>query len=200
VQPIWNRDFLNRFVRDVREVARSVLGDEDLRRRVTGFAVTFQVSARAIRVGFARASWAAALMVVLMLLADLRRPRDVMLALAPLATTFVLLLGGMAAAGIRLTMATQVAFPILLGLGVAYGVHMVHRLGEAECGDAARAVGTTGKAISLAAATTMAGFGAMILAEHTALAGLGTLLFLGIFSAVVTALFLVPLLSRLLGR
>jgi len=199
-QPIWDPEFLDLFVLEVREASRSILGSEGLRQRVTGFAVTYQVSSRAIRVGFAHASWAAALVVVLMLLADLRRPAAVMLALAPLATTFVLLLGGMAAAGIQLTMATQVAFPILLGLGVAYGVHMVHRLGEPDCADPAHAVGTTGKAISLAAATTMAGFGAMMLAEHTALAGLGALLFLGILSAVVTALFLVPLLARLLSR
>ncbi len=112
------------------------------------------------------------------------------MALTPLLVTVIVLLGGMAWIGIDLTMATQVAFPILFGLGVAYGVHMVHRLSENRDAGASRAVGTTGKAVGLAAATTMAGFGAMMIAKHSALVGFGTVLASGFSFPPFTALFL----------
>lgn len=193
-KPIWEQAFLDRFVLGVRRAASSILGQEQLDERVTGFAVTYQVTAPMIRRGFNQATWAAGLVVILMLLLDLRRPRLVALAILPLLATVLILLGAMAWLGIKLNMATQVAFPILFGLGVAYGVHMVHRWTEPDGADLSRVVGTTGKAIGLAALTTMAGFGAMMLARHSALSGFGSILFAGIALCVLTALFALPVL------
>jgi hypothetical protein len=198
-EPIWDPTFLDRFVTEVRGAAESVLGSsEETERRVTGFGVVYQVTGRAIRRGFNLATFAAGVLVTIMLFTDLRRVKKALIALMPLLVTCVFLLGGMAWTGVELTMATQVAIPILFGLGVAYGVHMVHRVSEKGTAGASRAVGTTGKAIGLAAATTMAGFGAMATAGHSALVGFGTVLFLGILVSVLTALFLVPALSILL--
>ena len=199
VRPIWDLDFLAAFVGQVRTAAESVLGP-DLGPRMTGFAVVYNVTAPAIRDGFARATWTAALVVSLMLLVDLRRPRLALLALTPLLAPSVILLGGMGALGVDLTMATQVAFPILFGLGVAYGVHMVHRAGEANGTDLPRAVGTTGKAISLAAVTTMAGFGSLMLARHTALISFGAMLTAGILISALAALYVIPLALEALSR
>ncbi len=195
-EPIWNPDFLDRFVTEVRGAAESVLdSNEEGRQRVTGFAVVYQVTGPSIRRGFDHATGVAGIVVAIMLLIDLRRVRAALMALTPLLVTVIVLLGGMAWIGIDLTMATQVAFPILFGLGVAYGVHMVHRLSENPDAGASRAVGTTGKAIGLAAATTMAGFGAMTIAKHSALVGFGTILATGIFISAVTALFFIPALA-----
>jgi hypothetical protein len=195
-EPIWNPYFLDRFVTEVRGAAESVLdSNEEGRQRVTGFAVVYQVTGPSIRRGFNHATWGAGIVVAIMLLIDLRRIRAALMALTPLLVTVIVLLGGMAWFGIDLTMATQVAFPILFGLGVAYGVHMVHRLSENTGAGPSRAVGTTGKAVGLAAATTMAGFGAMTIAKHSALVGFGTVLATGIFISAVTALFFLPALA-----
>jgi predicted RND superfamily exporter protein len=197
-EPIWHPDFLDRFVTEVRGAAESFLGSsEKSHHRVTGFAVVYHVTGPAIRRGFNGATLGAGILVAIMLLIDLKRPRAALMALTPLVVTVVVLLGGMAWFGIHLTMATQVAFPILFGLGVAYGVHMVHRMSEDTEVGAGHAVGTTGKAVGLAAATTMAGFGAMTIAKHSALVGFGTVLVTGIFISAVTALFLVPSLATL---
>ena len=197
-EPIWNPDFLDRFVTEVRGAAESVLdSNEEDRQRVTGFAVVYQVTGPSIRRGFNRATWGAGILVAIMLLIDLRRVKAALMALTPLLVTVIVLLGGMAWVGIDLTMATQVAFPILFGLGVAYGVHMVHRLSENHDAGASRAVGTTGKAVGLAAATTMAGFGAMMIAKHSALVSFGSVLVAGIFISAVTALFFLPALATL---
>jgi predicted RND superfamily exporter protein len=198
VEPIWSPGFLDRFVTEVRGAAESVLGpSEKSRHRVTGFAVVYQVTGPAIRRGFNWATLGAGIVVAIMLLIDLRQLKAALMALTPLLVTVVVLLGGMASIGIHLTMATQVAFPILFGLGVAYGVHMVHRVSEEADAGAGRAMGTTGKAVGLAAATTMAGFGAMTIAQHSALVSFGTVLVTGIFVSAVAALFLIPSLATL---
>jgi predicted RND superfamily exporter protein len=199
-EPIWDPDFLNRLMADCRGIAAEVFGDQDRPDRVTGFAATYAVTVPMIRRGFTQSTWAAGIVVVLMLFIDLRKPRQVLAALIPLLFMAALLLGGMAVLGVKLTMATQVAFPILFGLGVAYGVHMVHRAGEANGTDLPRAVGTTGKAISLAAVTTMAGFGSLMLARHTALISFGAMLTAGILISALAALYIIPLVLEVLSR
>ncbi len=199
-EPIWDPVFLNRLMADTRGIAAEVFGDQDRPDRVTGFAATYAVTVPMIRRGFTQSTWAAGIVVVLMLFVDLRRPRQVLAALIPLVFMAALLLGGMALLGVKLTMATQVAFPILFGLGVAYGVHMVHRAGEGNGIDLPLAVGTTGKAISLAAVTTMAGFGSLMLARHTALVSFGAMLTAGILISALAALYVIPLVLEVLSR
>jgi predicted RND superfamily exporter protein len=199
-EPIWDPVFLNRLMDDARGIAAQVFGDEDRPDRVTGFAATYAVTVPMIRRGFSQSTWAAGIVVLLMLVIDLRRLRQVLTALIPLVFMAAGLLGGMALLGVKLTMATQVAFPILFGLGVAYGVHMVHRAGEANGTDLPLAVGTTGKAISLAAITTMAGFGSLMLARHTALISFGAILTAGILISALAALYVIPLVLKVLSR
>ncbi len=199
-EPIWDPAYLDRLMADVRGIAAGVFGEGDRPERVTGFAAIYAVTVPMIRHGFTQSTWAAGIVVVLMLFVDLRRPRQVLAALIPLVLMAVLLLGGMALSGIKLTMATQVAFPILFGLGVAYGVHMVHRTGESSGTDLSHAVGTTGKAISLAAVTTMAGFGSLMLARHTALISFGAMLTAGILISALAALYVIPLILRVLPK
>jgi len=199
-EPIWDPVYLNRLVTDVRGVAADVFGDEDRPERVTGFAAIYSVTVPMIRHGFAQSTWAAGIVVVLMLFVDLRRPRSVLVAMIPLVLMAAGLLGAMNLLGVELTMATQVAFPILFGLGVAYGVHMVHRAAEPDCTDLSLAVGTTGKAISLAAVTTMAGFGSLMLARHTALISFGAMLTAGILISALAVLYVIPLVLQVLNR
>ncbi len=102
--PIWDREFLDRFVEQVRGEAAAVLGARDIDSRVTGFPVTYQVTAPAIRRGFALATWGALIIVGCMLLLDFRSLSAALVAATPLAATALVLLGGMAWLGIRLTM------------------------------------------------------------------------------------------------
>lgn len=199
-EQIWDQKYLDRFLSDVRGIAADVFGEHNRPDRVTGFAATYAVTMPMIRKGFTQSTWAAGIVVVLMLFIDLRGPRRVLAALIPLVFMALMLLGGMALFGVQLTLATQVGFPILFGLGVAYGVHMVHRAAEPNGVDLSHAVGTTGKAISLAAVTTMAGFGTLMLARHTALISFGALLTAGILISALAALYVIPLVLKVVKK
>lgn len=89
-----------------------------------------------------------------------------------------------------------IAVPLLLGLGVDDGIHMVLR---AQAGSE-RLIADTGAAVWRTSATTCLGFGSLISAESPALAALGALVMVGIAACFAASIFLVPMLWRLLCK
>jgi predicted RND superfamily exporter protein len=80
--------------------------------------------------------------------------------------------------------------PILIGTAVDYGVHLAHRAQQE--GSVVAAAKTTGKAIALAGLTTLIGFGSLVLSVHWGMRSLGLLLVIGISSALVLTLVVLP--------
>ena len=76
--------------------------------------------------GFQRAGLYALLVIVLVLLLDFRSLRHTLIALAPLALGVLLTLGIMGLFGVPLNPANMIAFPLILGVGVDNGVHVLH--------------------------------------------------------------------------
>jgi predicted RND superfamily exporter protein len=103
--------------------------------------------------------------------------------------------------GIEFTPANMVALPLLLGVGVDTGVHMVHRTRE-SIGPARLPVllHGTGTAVSVGTLTNIAGFAALIAADYRAMQGLGLLLSMGIALSLVTSVVVLPALLLVTGR
>jgi uncharacterized protein len=78
---------------------------------------------------------------------------------------------------------------LVLGLGVDYGIFMASRSQNQED------LGTE-QAVLVSGLTTLAGFGALILASHPALHSIGMTVLIGIAAAVPAALFVVPALEK----
>src|SRR5438105_7906793 len=64
--------------------------------------------------------------IALVLLIDFRSWRKTLLALAPLVVGVVFTLGILGLSGIPLNPANMIAFPLILGVGVDNGVHVLH--------------------------------------------------------------------------
>ncbi len=131
--------------------------------------------------------WIAACLVVL-LTAFLRRPRAIALALLPVTAGFGILFGALIVLGIPLHPGNVIAVPLILGLGVDDGVHLVARWLENR-GDALTA---TGSAIWRTSCTSALGFGSLITAASPAIASLGLLVLIGVAATFVTSLFVLP--------
>ncbi|MEJ2201407.1 MAG: MMPL family transporter, partial [Desulfuromonadaceae bacterium] len=142
----------------------------------------------AIRADFLRFIGLAGGAVLLMVVLLLRRPGQVLLALLPVLTGLVVMLGTMGWLGMEFNLFNIVATILVIGLAVDYGIFMVCR--EEEDGER-----TTRRAVLVAGLTTLAGFGALVFAEHPALHSIGTSVLLGIGGAVPTALLLIPALQ-----
>jgi predicted RND superfamily exporter protein len=132
-----------------------------------------------------------ALAVVLVLLfLHFRNPRWVGMALTPLLAGVAYMLGASALLGIDLNPANAVAIPLILGIGIDDGIHIVHRYRERK--DVGQAIRLTGRAVIMTSLTTMVGFGSLSTSHFPALASLGQVALLGIGSCLLTSLFLLP--------
>ena len=92
----------------------------------------------------------------------------------------------------RLNPANMIVLPLMLGIGVDHGVHLVHlwrqQRGRFALGDAPAV------ALLLTAATTTASFGALILARHQGLQSLGQVLTLGVTTCLASSIIFFPAL------
>jgi len=88
------------------------------------------------------------------------------------------------------------AFPLILAVGVDYGVHLI--LAAREKGDVRANLPAVMKPVLISALTTITGFGALTLAQNPALTGLGFVCATGVaWCLVASFLFLAPLCIRL---
>lgn len=91
------------------------------------------------------------------------------------------------------------AFPLMLGVGVDYGTHII--LAAKEEGDSMGNISDVLKPIALSGLTTATGFGSLILAQNPALAGLGTICAIGVaWCLLATLLIVTPVTVILRGR
>jgi predicted RND superfamily exporter protein len=149
------------------------------------------MSAR-ITSGFNRAATTAGILVLLILFAKFRHPRDMLLALVPKVMGVIWMMGGMRLLGLSYNFANLVAIPLILGVGIDNGVHIINRMRmEAEEG-MTMVLRHTGRAILVAGLTTMIGFGSLALASHRGLSSLGLVLLLGLGSTIICATIVLP--------
>ncbi len=146
--------------------------------------------------GFRRAAGLAAVLIFLALLADFRSVGAALLASVPTALGWAWMLAIMSVSGLRFDPANIVSLPLVLGIGVAYGVHMVHRYRSERAGGKPPSldpiVRGTGGAVVIAAVTTMVGFGALTVVDYGAMKSFGSVMVLGISGCLVSALVVLP--------
>ena len=117
--------------------------------------------------------------------------RDVFLALLPILIAASFTLAICVILGMALNFASILVLPLMLGLGVDNGIHMLMRTENEEN---VRAVmgSSTPLAISLANLSTLAAFGSMMLSPHPGLASLGYTLTIGMGCTLLSALVVLP--------
>ncbi|MCI0341212.1 MAG: MMPL family transporter, partial [Planctomycetales bacterium] len=159
----------------------------------TGVPVQVHEATRRMARGYRDAAlWAGAAILVLLLL-DFRSPVPAALAALPLLLGATWTLGLMGWLGIPWNLANLMAIPLLLGIGVDTGVHLLHRSRSGERPDALLRR-STGHAVALSAATTALSFGTLVLASHRGLRSLGLVLAIGVTATLLAGLLVLPAL------
>jgi uncharacterized protein len=82
--------------------------------------------------------------------------------------------------------------PMLLGIGIDYGIYIVHRVRIQGTLNVHQAVHDTGTAITLSAVTTQVGFGTLALSTNQGLASVGLVVLVGITACLVASLCTLP--------
>ena len=184
---IWtNMAFLKNFVNDL----------ESVNDRATGMAAIFQALIEIIGQDGRKALLLTVILVFVLLWLDFRRPDHALIAILPLAAGVLWMVGLMKLTGLQFTVINVMGLPMIVGIGIDDGVHIVHRWISEGKRDLLTVFSSTGKAIFLTTLTTMLAFGSLYFSVWRGFASLGSALFLGVGACFITTILF---LSGILG-
>ncbi|MEQ8785065.1 MAG: MMPL family transporter [Pirellulaceae bacterium] len=186
---VWDMDSLAAFVADVSRIDPNI----------TGHPVQTYHASRQMQHSYIHAAIYSLLAVLIVLMVDFRSIRYSLLAILPMGFGLLLMFGLLGVFDIPLNPANMIVLPLILGIGIDDGVHVVHDFRRQN--GAYRLSGSTATAVLITSATTIAGFGSMmIVAQHQGLRSLGQVLTIGVLCCLVTSLLILPALLALISQ
>jgi predicted RND superfamily exporter protein len=143
-----------------------------------------------------------AMVVFIALVVDFRNLRDTFIAILPPVAGAALMAGAMAIFHVDLNPLNLVVLPLILGIGVDDGIHIVHdyRRQVARGSRSYVPSGETVTGVILTSLTTAVGFGSLLIAGHQGLVSVGLVMVLGVTSCMLVALVPLPALLTLVAR
>ena len=182
----WQRDNQEEFIRELRTVVPDV----------TGMPVQLYYYTELLRNSYEQAALYSLGAIVLLVLFHFRSLSSLFLALLPVAIGSVWLGGLMGAFRIPFNPANIMTLPLVIGIGVTNGIHILNRFAEEQ--HPSILARSTGKAVLVSGLTAIAGFGSLTLARHRGIQSLGLVMSIGITTCMIAALTLLPALLSLM--
>ena len=121
------------------------------------------------------------------------------LVLVPIALSMLITAAVMQLTGITLNMANILVVPLIVGLGVDTGIHVVDRWRQSD-DLTALAASSTPRAVLISGLTTLGTFASLSLSPHGGAASIGLLLTIAIGTMLVVTFGLLPALLEVCGR
>ena len=189
--------------------AKPIENNEDLRRfaaavftaapTATGTPVTITEAGDAVVTAFQQATLYAFGAICVVLLGVLRSVRDTLLVIFPLVLAAVYTSAASVLLDLPFNFANVIVLPLLFGLGVASGIHLVVRARRATDTKALMR-SSTPRAVLFSALTTVASFGSLALSGHRGMTSMGQLLTIAIVFTLLCTLIVLPAAMRWVER
>jgi predicted RND superfamily exporter protein len=179
-QDVWERRNQEEFVAVLRKVQA----------KVTGTPVQLLEYTSLLKQSYQAAAWYALGAIAVLTYIHFRRVSCVILALLPVGMGTIWMVGLMGLFRIPFNPANIMTLPLIIGIGVTNGIHILNRFSE-EQHPSILAL-STGKAVIVSGLTTVAGFGSLILAQHRGIRSLGFIMAVGVTTCMVIALTFLP--------
>jgi hopanoid biosynthesis associated RND transporter like protein HpnN len=190
-EDLQERGALERFADAVKRVAPDAVG----------VSVNLVEFGRITVAAFRQALVSALVLIGLLLLLLWGRLSDAAFALAPLLLAALLTTASVVLLGLSFNFTNVVVIPLLLGIGVDSGVHLVHESRQYTRPEEVDLLSTTtARAVFYSALTTTLSFGSLALSDHRGMQSLGILLTVGMMLTVVCNLVVLPALLDLRRR
>jgi len=164
---------------------------------VTGIQTISDEIKRLVHDSFNVSTFLAGLLVLIILWIHFKRISLVFLTLAPLVTSVFWMLGTMVTLGFEINILNFVATPIIIGIGIDDGVHIVEKYLHRTNQSIIQLMVSCGKAVTLTSLTTIFGFSSLFLADYSGFKSLGLSAILGVFYCWLFSVILLPLLMSL---
>ena len=174
---------LRRFTEEVRSIVSNVTGRPVLDLGIGEIVIE----------AFTIALTLAIVSIFVILLVALRSPVDALLVFIPLTMTALVTLSASVVSGMQLNMANIVVIPLIFGLGVDNGIHIVKRFHQVA--DVTKLVqSSTPRAVFLSNLTSLSTFCALSVSTHHGIYSIGVLLTVGLASLMLLTLIALPAL------
>ncbi|MGO8679147.1 MAG: MMPL family transporter [Limisphaerales bacterium] len=188
-EDLWKRENQEVFIKQLRGVDPAV----------TGTPVQLYEYTNLLKESYVQAAEYSLVAIVFLILVHFRSFSSVLLALIPVGVGSLWLAGLMGLFHIPLNPANIMTLPLVIGIGVTNGIHILNRYAEEQTPSILTR--STGKAVLVSGLTTIAGFGSLTLGKHCGLQSLGYVMSTGLATCMIAALaFLPALLSLIPGK
>jgi predicted RND superfamily exporter protein len=184
----WQRKYQQKFIEDV----RSVYPD------LTGMPVQLYEYTELLKDSYVQAAEYSLIAIIILILFHFRNVSSVILSLLPVAIGSIWLAGVMGLLHVPLNPANIMILPLVIGIGVTNGIHILNRFAEEQ--HANILARSTGKAVFVSGLTAIAGFGSLVLAKDRGIHSLGVVMAAGVTSCMVAALMFLPTLLNLMSK
>jgi len=181
-QNVWDQLFMERFTDELYETSP----------RATGMPPVFKRLMDIFAEDGKKATKLALIVIFFILLLDFRNVRKAALAIVPLFFGALWMLGVMELSGLQITMVNIMAVPLIIGIGIDDGVHIIHRYQIEGRGEHQIVFASTGRAVLLTSLTTMLGFGSLTFATYRGLGSMGSALFIGVGTCFLATVLVIP--------
>jgi len=165
---------------------------------ITGTPVQLYEYTTLLKASYEDASLYSLAAIALLVFIHFRTVGSVILALLPVAIGSLWLGGLMGWFGVPLNPANIMTLPLVIGIGVTNGIHILNRFAEER--SPSILAKSTGKAVLVSGLTTIAGFGSLALAKHRGIESLGYVMATGVTACMVAGLTFLPAILNLLIR
>jgi len=187
---VWNIDYLETFFNEASSITTSLAGTPPM----------FYYLLKILGDDGRRASMLTLAVVFLFLLLDFKSFKYAVLAMLPLLFGMIWMVGFMGLTGIQLTLLNIMALPLIIGIGIDDGVHIMHRYKYEGKGSIFTVFSSTGKAITITSLTTMLAFGSLVFAVYRGFGSLGIALFIGVGMCLLATFFILPALIAIFEK
>ena len=181
-EKLSNQTSLQRFVSTV----------QGMRPDATGAPVITLEASKVVVRAFKQAFLSALVIIAIILTLRFRNITDPIFVILPLVFAGVFTVLGMSFLSIPFNFANIIALPLLFGLGVDNGIHMVHCVHQYGHDKEALLSTSTARGIFFSGLTTIFSFGTLAFISHAGVASMGKILVIGVFLSIICTLFVLP--------
>jgi predicted RND superfamily exporter protein len=192
-ETLWEAEHRERLFSDLRTACRNVSVDADL----AGLHAASSEAASFVVEHFVEGTGVALGAVVILVILLLRRGRRIAAALAPVILGCLWTLTVWNWLGWKVHFMNVGILPMILGIGVDDGIHLVARYAREPAKGVKAVVRSTAPAVVLTTFTTLAAFGTLAFSSTQGLASVGVLCTLGVSFCLVASLVVLPALLAL---
>jgi len=179
-------DNLKQFAKDIQSIVPTA----------TGLPVADLASGEAVVSAFQKAFSASFILILILLSSILKSIKKVLLVMGPLVLAGLLTCSVNVLLNIPFNFANIIALPLLLGIGVDSGIHIMHCLHNNLDDKQQLLQSSTARGVMFSSLTTMSSFVSLTLIPHFGIASMGITLAVGITFTLICTLIILPAFSN----